>query len=427
MKKLSNKQKLISGIAIILVVVIFAIIITTKVINNGLGSEKYSSNNSNIYSNLIANYIKKGITIGGITGTLETLDTSDATAVPEDILWGKTGYVKGNKITGTKVVTVAQGKESQIVFEKNTVLIDDYGNDVKVPAGFKISLDSSTKVTEGVVIEDVNAGDTNSKGNQFVWIPIGKVYYDENKNYKNITLGRYIFNEKGEETLIQNAKDYAKETPLKVDDSSEYEYREFLKTTNSINTKAKDIEDFVKKTLNSNGYYLARYEAGDAMATTTERTVESSDTNPVVSKKGVYPYNYIVQSQASDLARTMYNNNNFESDLINSYSWDTAIIFIQAFSGDIDYSMQGCLETELEKTGEATDGKNYDIRCNIYDMGGNVSECSTENYSHDWAPVSDRGAGYDIFAANNVSWRNQINEESVDGGRMDGFRCILYL
>lgn len=102
MKKLSNKQKLISGIAIILIVVIFAIIITTKVINNGIGSEKYSSNNSNMYSNLIANYIKKGITIGGITGTLETLDTSDATAVPEDILWGKTGYVNGVKIVGTK-------------------------------------------------------------------------------------------------------------------------------------------------------------------------------------------------------------------------------------------------------------------------------------------------------------------------------------
>lgn len=46
-------------------------------------------------------YIKEGITIGGITGTLETLNTFDATARPEDIVEGKTAYVKGEKITGT--------------------------------------------------------------------------------------------------------------------------------------------------------------------------------------------------------------------------------------------------------------------------------------------------------------------------------------
>ena len=46
-------------------------------------------------------YIKAGITLGGVTGTLESLDTSDATATPEDILWGETAYVNGKKITGT--------------------------------------------------------------------------------------------------------------------------------------------------------------------------------------------------------------------------------------------------------------------------------------------------------------------------------------
>ena len=36
----------------------------------------------------------------------------------------------------------------------------------------------------------------------------------------------------------------------------------------------------------------------------------------------------------------MYSSSNFESDLINSYAWDTAIVFIQEFSGDTDYSRQ---------------------------------------------------------------------------------------
>ena len=108
MKKLSKKQKLIVFIAILLIAVILAIVITTNIINNGqVASERYSATTANANSNLVAGYIKEGITIGGITGTLESLNTFDATATPEDIIWGKTGYVKGEKITGTKVVTVA--------------------------------------------------------------------------------------------------------------------------------------------------------------------------------------------------------------------------------------------------------------------------------------------------------------------------------
>ena len=106
MKKLSKKQKLIGCIAIILVAVISAIVITTNIISNNnqiANQEEYLATTANAGSSLVASYIKKGITIGGITGTLETLDTSDATAKPEDIALGKTAYVKGEKITGTYI------------------------------------------------------------------------------------------------------------------------------------------------------------------------------------------------------------------------------------------------------------------------------------------------------------------------------------
>lgn len=104
MKKLSKKQKLTSFIAILIVAIIIAIIITTSIIsnNNQVANEGYAAT-TNGDSELIANYIKKGITIGGITGTLESLNTSDATATPEDIVLGKTAYVDGKKITGTKI------------------------------------------------------------------------------------------------------------------------------------------------------------------------------------------------------------------------------------------------------------------------------------------------------------------------------------
>ena len=52
---------------------------------------------------MLPEYIKEGITLGGVTGSLVDLDTSDATATAEDILWGKTAYVKGQKVTGEMV------------------------------------------------------------------------------------------------------------------------------------------------------------------------------------------------------------------------------------------------------------------------------------------------------------------------------------
>lgn len=53
--------------------------------------------------NLIPENIKKGEKIYGVTGTLDVLDTSDATATPDDILVGMTAYVNGEKITGTHI------------------------------------------------------------------------------------------------------------------------------------------------------------------------------------------------------------------------------------------------------------------------------------------------------------------------------------
>ncbi len=109
MKKLSKKQKLIGFVAILVVAVILAIVITTSIISNNdqVASEGYSATTANAGSSLIANYILNGITIGGITGKMEVLDTSDATARPEDIAKGKTAYVDGEKITGTRVEPIS--------------------------------------------------------------------------------------------------------------------------------------------------------------------------------------------------------------------------------------------------------------------------------------------------------------------------------
>ena len=74
-------------------------------------------------------------------------------------------------------------KNTVLSTKQNTDVYDEYGNKIVVPAGFKIRVDEGTRtkgdanstathVTEGIVIEDAS-------GNQFVWIPVGKIYTDK--------------------------------------------------------------------------------------------------------------------------------------------------------------------------------------------------------------------------------------------------------
>ena len=420
MKKLSKKQKLIGFMAILIIAVIVAIVITTSIIknNNQVANEGYAATSANAGSSLISNYILNGITIGGITGKMDVLNTSDATATPEDIAKGKTAYVNGVKITGTRIESTLEtvtGNETT-----NSEVNDKYGNPVKVPAGFKV-VNPDDDVTKGIIIEDVNAGDENTKGSQFVWIPVGDVYISSEhteENKKTITLGRYTFGSNGTATPVQTAENWSQEVAI------ETFYKE-LETSRYGNATAKNLEAFITKATTSGGYYIGRYEAGDALATTSERTDSTNDTNPIVCKTGVYPYNFVTQPQASSLSQGMYNSSNFDSDLINSYAWDTAIVFIQTFSGDADYSKQIRLQSTLTKCGEATDGIKKDVRCNIYDMAGNTREWSTEAYSDSYDPCASRGGYYN----NTIYYTSSRGSNRFPTGSYDFscFRPILYL
>ena len=74
---------------------------------------------ASVDSNLLAENIKSGVTISGITGTF----TSDGTATASDMAEGVTAYVNGQKITGnvTTTSTNASVDSSQISLEREPV------------------------------------------------------------------------------------------------------------------------------------------------------------------------------------------------------------------------------------------------------------------------------------------------------------------
>ena len=301
----------------------------------------------------------------------------------------------------------------------NTTIQDSLGNQVVVPAGFKI-VNPDDNVEDGIIIEDVSH--ENTKGSQFVWIPVGTVI-KEDKTTVDIPLKRYVFN--GDGTVNT---DLTKTEPGDQVQPTGYSYyhTEGLKNSETVNTHAKDIETFRTKAENSHGYYIARYEA----RTTVERT--SSTTNdqltPITIKPDDYIYNYVTQPQAATLSQGMYRETPFESDLINSYAWDTATLFLQTFGNNTKYSIQG----SLNKGGViAIYGTNklavsqQDKICNVYDMASNCYEWSTETCNYNTYYCTFRGGSY----------HNDREEYTRTRGNLvpttcyydDSFRPILYL
>ena len=97
-------------------------------------------------------------------------------------------YISGNVKTPIKKVTDNIG--SALSTTDNTELEDAYGNKIVVPAGFKIVSNSDTNnattVDKGIVIEDATSAAT--AGSQFVWVPVGKIYTDEQKKNQKLKL-----------------------------------------------------------------------------------------------------------------------------------------------------------------------------------------------------------------------------------------------
>ena len=347
---------------------------------------------------------------------------------------------KGEKISEAIVVEEGTPKIENnlgdtISTTENTDLKDSFGNKMTVPAGFYIvspsqdstvtydySEDGTPVVQDGIVIQN------KTDGNQFVWVPIGDIK-NKDGSTTTIKLGRYSnFTMSGTTlpTPAQEATESSYNTAVLID-TNYFEVSDSFTGDGTVNaagyytnTKATNLQEWISTSLANGGYYIARYEA-------SQNTTAAAK---AASIKGASPWASITQQNATIAAKATYpvngtNSSNYYSDLINSYAWDTAIVFIQAYE-DSSYASKNY------STSYTTTGTNPDKVCNIYDMSGNALEWSTEtstySYRNKGYPCTLRGGLYDAYHSIATYFSSNRYNITADGrGASYSFRLTLYV
>ncbi len=294
-----------------------------------------------------------------------------------------------------------------VKFEKNTELHDKNGSKIIVPAGFKVVNTDNLTVEKGIVVED-------SKGNQYVWIPCTTEDSKSQLQFKRT-----------EWDVEDDIGTKASKDELTLTCPENYSDNGLTyAVVNEIVAQVKAEKDSVRR---NGGYYIGRYEVGDENGT-------------AVIKANQTPMASIIWSTAYSKAKGIGGGPGATTYLCSSYAWDTAINFIQnngfpnyAKAREDSYNenwadknvkdSKGNIIKAANKAESLLTGKTTP-KCNIYDMGGNVIEFTTEVMPSTSEPAVFHGGDY----YGNVYPAGQRIDGSTSGATSRlGFRATLFL
>lgn len=372
----------------------------------------------------------QGITLVALVVTIVVLLI--LAGVSLNLVLGENGIISKAREASTKTVQAQQNSEIEMnLLEQelaNATKEPDPAEGVKMPTGFYYV--GGTK-TSGIVISDnVNDKDkyknkavvgTDLLGNQYVWIPCTTDSTSSKLQYARTEWGV-------EEDGDDNSRAIKDELTL-TDASVTYSDAD---TANGINADvSKEIVAQIKAEKTSvakyGGYYIGRYEVG-----------KNGDT--AVVKYNQTPYASITWSTAYGLAKKIITNSEATSYLCSSYAWDTAVNFIQnnstaknyatsieGFNGNWNPQAVKDPSGNVIKPAGTSQQLNTGLTtqfCNIFDMGGNEAEFTTElNPGTSETVVLRGGDYYYYYGPAGDRWDVGSGGASV----AHGFRATLFL
>ena len=371
----------------------------------------------------------QGITLVALVVTIVVLLI--LAGVSLNLVLGENGIISKAREASTKTVQAQQNSEIEMnLLEQelaNATKEPDPAEGVKIPTGFYYV--GGTK-TSGIVISDnVNDKDkyknkavvgTDLLGNQYVWIPCTTDSTSSKLQYARTEWGVEVDG-------ADNSRAIKDELTL-TDSSVTYSDAD---TANGINADvSKEIVAQIKAEKTSvakyGGYYIGRYEVG-----------KNGDT--AVVKYNQTPYASITWSTAYGLAKQIITNSEATSYLCSSYAWDTAVNFIQnnstaknyatsieGFNGNWNPQAVKDPSGNVIKPAGTSQQLNTGLTtqfCNIFDMGGNEAEFTTELNPGTSETVVHRGGGYHSSIPAGRRWDCNSGYADIDYG----FRATLFL
>ncbi len=362
-------------------------------------------------------------------------------------------------ITNNGITTISDIKKYGIL-DKTTTIKDSDEMKITIPAGFTITKDSGKKVSEGIVITDSLDAKGNSNGNEFVWIPCTVDEYNKEKEGSWPSITEY------------NGGTWGDSQPHEIGIPSIKKYE---------------------------GFYVGRYEAGVPKAAPfyasededsyyssvaeIDGITKNTDQYIPVSKKGVQAWNAIDYTNAKKVSEKMINKKDVKSYLIDSHAWDTICRVISKYDSSKSITNSSNIGNYIDNTStkfedintlyaihdsstwpkptsykkglvegapkgqgtnrlELSTGASEDFKTfNIYDLGGNMFERTTENgvEGSETTTIKEedienathhiiRGGGFNDYGSSGpIVWGRTADNIDVNPHVTVGFRVVLYL
>ncbi len=396
-----------------------------------LFKNKYEQNGITIIAliiTIIVMLILVGVTIsislqGGLFGYAKNAKNDTKTAIEqEQALTDEKVIINGKEYDSIDDYVNNRPQYSDNLLDETTGVLKEnakYTSDEKiaiVPKGFVIVADENGKksIAEGLVITDKVDSTGKSIGNEYVWVPVEDGTLDRTEWEDNEPTGTI-------------SSDYTEDLP----------------------------SDLINSVKIYKGFYIGRYEAGS----NSVRTKAGADNlTEVLIKKGLYPYNFVGQTNAINKIAEMYTNKEtygVEAILPYGAMYDETLRFVKDDEHNVTDSTKwgNYYGTTFKFTGEYceepmadtltyTEGTNIDKpedkkwllttgasernkAKNIYDLAGNVWEWTQAFLTTEYRAVC---GGYFGSYGNSIPAAKRIKVDPNGGrGSVLGFRPALYI